>query len=69
MVRWKYSINSILEVHIRRFNQMWAWKNIEKHRHTLKAYKAAYKVKLTQGKVREDTEKQIQVLTTHETKY
>ncbi|KAK9971624.1 hypothetical protein ABG768_024979 [Culter alburnus] len=59
---WKYSINSILEVHIRRFNQMWAWKNIEKHRHTLKAYKAAYKVKLTQGKVREDTEKQIQEL-------
>ncbi|XP_048040233.1 vacuolar protein sorting-associated protein 13C isoform X4 [Megalobrama amblycephala] len=59
---WKYSINSILEVHIRRFNQMWAWNNIRKHRHTLKAYKAAYKVKLTQGKVREDTEKQIQEL-------
>ncbi|XP_051757763.1 intermembrane lipid transfer protein VPS13C isoform X8 [Ctenopharyngodon idella] len=59
---WKYSINSILEVHIRRFNRMWAWNNIRKHRHTLKAYKAAYKVKLTQGKVREDTEKQIQEL-------
>ncbi|XP_067255653.1 intermembrane lipid transfer protein VPS13C isoform X2 [Chanodichthys erythropterus] len=59
---WKYSINSILEVHIRRFNQMWAWNNIKKHRQKLKAYKAAYKVKLTQGKVREDTEKQIQEL-------
>uniref|UniRef100_A0A8C1KH40 Vacuolar protein sorting 13 homolog C n=1 Tax=Cyprinus carpio TaxID=7962 RepID=A0A8C1KH40_CYPCA len=59
---WKYSINSILEVHIRRFNQMWNWNNIKKHRNTLKAYKAAYKIKLTQGKVREDTEKQIQEL-------
>uniref|UniRef100_A0A671MWF0 Vacuolar protein sorting-associated protein 13C-like n=1 Tax=Sinocyclocheilus anshuiensis TaxID=1608454 RepID=A0A671MWF0_9TELE len=59
---WKYSINSILEVHIRRFNQMWDWTNIKKHRHTLKAYKAAYKIKLTQSKVREDTEKQIQEL-------
>ncbi|KAI2662683.1 Vacuolar protein sorting-associated protein 13C [Labeo rohita] len=59
---WKYSINSILEVHIRRFNQMWNWNNIKKHRNTLKAYKAAYKFKLTQGKVREDTEKQIQVI-------
>ncbi|XP_016128718.1 vacuolar protein sorting-associated protein 13C-like [Sinocyclocheilus grahami] len=57
---WKYSISSILEVHIRHFNQMWDWNNIKKHRHTLKAYKAAYKIKLTQGKVREDTEKQIQ---------
>uniref|UniRef100_A0A9J8B830 Vacuolar protein sorting 13 homolog C n=1 Tax=Cyprinus carpio carpio TaxID=630221 RepID=A0A9J8B830_CYPCA len=60
--KWKYSINSILEVHIRRFNQMWNWNNIKKHRSTLKAYKAAYKIKLTQGKVREDTEKQIQEL-------
>uniref|UniRef100_A0A673N380 Vacuolar protein sorting-associated protein 13C-like n=1 Tax=Sinocyclocheilus rhinocerous TaxID=307959 RepID=A0A673N380_9TELE len=59
---WKYSISSILEVHIRHFNQMWDWNNIKKHRHTLKAYKAAYKIKLTQGKVREDTEKQIQEL-------
>ncbi|XP_059386006.1 intermembrane lipid transfer protein VPS13C isoform X3 [Carassius carassius] len=59
---WKYSINSILEVHIRHFNQMWNWNNIKKHRNTLKAYKAAYKIKLTQGKVREDTEKQIQEL-------
>ncbi|XP_056317504.1 intermembrane lipid transfer protein VPS13C isoform X2 [Danio aesculapii] len=60
---WKYGISSILEVHVRRFNQMWNWTNIKKHRHTLKAYKAAYKVKLTQSaKVREDTEKQIQEL-------
>ncbi|KTG37053.1 hypothetical protein cypCar_00003660 [Cyprinus carpio] len=59
---WKYSISSILEVHIRHFNRMWDWNNIKKHRQTLKAYKAAYKIKLTQGKVREDTEKQIQEL-------
>uniref|UniRef100_A0A673Z750 Vacuolar protein sorting 13 homolog C n=1 Tax=Salmo trutta TaxID=8032 RepID=A0A673Z750_SALTR len=61
---WKYSMNSILDVHIRRFNQMWSWTNIRKHRHTLKAYRAAYKAKLltTQGKVREDQEKQIQDL-------
>uniref|UniRef100_A0A4W5KFP4 Chorein N-terminal domain-containing protein n=1 Tax=Hucho hucho TaxID=62062 RepID=A0A4W5KFP4_9TELE len=61
---WKYSMNSILDVHVRRFNQMWSWSNIRKHRHTLKAYRAAYKAKLltTQGKVREDQEKQIQDL-------
>ncbi|XP_065123827.1 intermembrane lipid transfer protein VPS13C isoform X1 [Paramisgurnus dabryanus] len=59
---WKYSISSIMEVHIKRFNKMWSWKNIKKHRDTLKAYKAAYKCKLTQGKVKEDTEKQIQEL-------
>ncbi|XP_066503943.1 intermembrane lipid transfer protein VPS13C isoform X2 [Hoplias malabaricus] len=56
---WLYGINSVLEVHIRRFNQMWSWNNIRKHRQTLKAYKAVYKAKLTQGKAREDTEKQI----------
>uniref|UniRef100_A0A8L0DWB0 Vacuolar protein sorting 13 homolog C n=1 Tax=Oncorhynchus mykiss TaxID=8022 RepID=A0A8L0DWB0_ONCMY len=62
--RWKYSMNSILDVHIRRFNQMWSWSNIRKHRHTLKTYRAAYKAKLltTQGKLREDQEKQIQDL-------
>uniref|UniRef100_A0A8C7JHE6 Vacuolar protein sorting 13 homolog C n=1 Tax=Oncorhynchus kisutch TaxID=8019 RepID=A0A8C7JHE6_ONCKI len=61
---WKYSMNSILDVHIRRFNQMWSWANIRKHRHTLKTYRAAYKAKLltTQGKLREDQEKQIQDL-------
>ncbi|XP_021333517.2 intermembrane lipid transfer protein VPS13C isoform X4 [Danio rerio] len=60
---WKYGISSILEVHVRRFNQMWNWTNIKKHRQTLKAYKAAYKVKLTQSaKVREDADKQIQEL-------
>ncbi|XP_049329631.1 intermembrane lipid transfer protein VPS13C isoform X3 [Astyanax mexicanus] len=59
---WLYGINSVLEVHIRRFNRMWSWSNIWKHRQTLKAYKAAYKSKLTQGKVREDTDKQIQEL-------
>ncbi|XP_062868929.1 intermembrane lipid transfer protein VPS13C isoform X1 [Trichomycterus rosablanca] len=56
---WMYGINSVLEVHIKRFNQMWSWPHILKHRQTLKAYKAAYKAKLTQGKIREDTEKQI----------
>ncbi|TRY56689.1 hypothetical protein DNTS_012966 [Danionella cerebrum] len=59
---WNYSINSILEVHIRRFNQMWDWTQIKKHRLALKTYKAVYRVKLTQGKARDDTEKQIQEL-------
>ncbi|CAB1338810.1 unnamed protein product, partial [Coregonus sp. 'balchen'] len=61
---WKYGVNSVLDVHIRRFNQMWSWSNIRKHRHTLKAYRAAYKSKLlaTQGKLKEDQEKQIQDL-------
>ncbi|KAM6980546.1 intermembrane lipid transfer protein VPS13C [Aplochiton taeniatus] len=60
---WKYVMNSVLEVHIRRFNQMWSWSNIRKHRQTLKDYKAAYKAKLlTHGKMKEDTEKQTQDL-------
>ncbi|XP_072574266.1 intermembrane lipid transfer protein VPS13C isoform X2 [Paramormyrops kingsleyae] len=59
---WRYAIGSVLEVHIRRFNRMWSWSQIIRHRQNLKAYKAAYKVKLTQGKLKEDTEKQIQDL-------
>ncbi|KAI4872968.1 hypothetical protein NFI96_023652 [Prochilodus magdalenae] len=56
---WIYGINSVLELHIRRFNRMWNWNKIRNHRQTLKAYKAVYKTKLTQGKIREDTEKQL----------
>ncbi|XP_035272648.1 vacuolar protein sorting-associated protein 13C isoform X5 [Anguilla anguilla] len=59
---WMYAINGILEVHIRRFKQMWSWSHIRKHRQTLKAYKLAYKAKLTQGKIKDDAEKQIQDL-------
>uniref|UniRef100_A0A3P9AA40 Vacuolar protein sorting 13 homolog C n=1 Tax=Esox lucius TaxID=8010 RepID=A0A3P9AA40_ESOLU len=59
-----YCLNSVLEVHIRRFNRMWSWANIRKHRQTLKAYKASYKAKLLTppGKLRDDQEKQIQDL-------
>ncbi|XP_053369844.1 intermembrane lipid transfer protein VPS13C isoform X1 [Clarias gariepinus] len=56
---WMYGINSVLEVHIRRFNQMWSWTHIRGHRQRLKAYKMAYKTKLTHGKLKEDPEKQI----------
>ncbi|XP_018108372.1 vacuolar protein sorting-associated protein 13C isoform X2 [Xenopus laevis] len=57
---WLYAINSILEVHIRRRTQMWSWNNIAKHRQNLKAYKNAYKIKLTQPKLPEETVKQLQ---------
>lgn len=40
---------------------MWSWSNIKKHRQLLKSYKSAYKNKLTQTKVPEETQKQIQV--------
>ncbi|XP_060797783.1 intermembrane lipid transfer protein VPS13C isoform X2 [Neoarius graeffei] len=56
---WMYGINSVLEVHVRHFNQMWSWTHIRGHRQRLKAYKMAYKTKLTHSKLREDTEKQI----------
>ncbi|XP_075821480.1 intermembrane lipid transfer protein VPS13C isoform X1 [Microtus pennsylvanicus] len=59
---WKYAIDSVLEVHIRRYTQMWSWSNIRKHRQLLKSYKIAYKNKLTQAKVSEETQKQIQDL-------
>jgi hypothetical protein len=59
--RWKYAIYSVLEVHIRRYTQMWSWSNIKKHRELLKCYRVAYKNKLTQSKVSEELQKQIQV--------
>ncbi|XP_032336935.1 vacuolar protein sorting-associated protein 13C isoform X2 [Camelus ferus] len=59
---WKYAIDSVLEVHIRRYTQMWSWSNIKKHRQLLKSYKNAYKNKLTQSKVPEEIQKQIQDL-------
>uniref|UniRef100_A0A8C4LD47 Vacuolar protein sorting 13 homolog C n=1 Tax=Equus asinus asinus TaxID=83772 RepID=A0A8C4LD47_EQUAS len=58
---WKYAIDSVLEVHIRRYTQMWSWSNIKKHRQLLKSYKNAYKNKLTQTKISEEIQKQIQV--------
>ncbi|XP_032273583.1 vacuolar protein sorting-associated protein 13C isoform X3 [Phoca vitulina] len=59
---WKYAIDSVLEVHIRRYTQMWSWSNIKKHRQLLKCYKSAYKSKLTLTKVPEEIQKQIQDL-------
>ncbi|XP_040825491.1 vacuolar protein sorting-associated protein 13C isoform X2 [Ochotona curzoniae] len=59
---WKYAIDSVLEVHIRRYTQMWSWSNIKKHRQVLKSYKTAYKAKLMQTKVSEEVQKQIQDL-------
>uniref|UniRef100_UPI003AAD81DF intermembrane lipid transfer protein VPS13C n=1 Tax=Centroberyx gerrardi TaxID=166262 RepID=UPI003AAD81DF len=60
---WRYGLSSILEVHIRRLNRMWSWSHIRQHRENLKAYKAVYKTKLlTQGKLSQDTDRQIQDL-------
>ncbi|XP_042328008.1 LOW QUALITY PROTEIN: vacuolar protein sorting-associated protein 13C [Sceloporus undulatus] len=59
---WKYAGNSILEIHIRRYTRMWSWSNIRHHRQLLKNYKNTYKNKLTQTKVSEETQKQIQDL-------
>ncbi|XP_054859061.1 intermembrane lipid transfer protein VPS13C isoform X2 [Eublepharis macularius] len=59
---WKYAINSILEVHIRRYSRMWSWSNIRRHRQLLKSYKNVYKSKLTQTKISEETQKQMQDL-------
>lgn len=59
--RWKYAGNSVLEVHIKRHTQMWSWSNIKRHRHLLKSYKNVYKSKLTQSKLSEGSQRQIQV--------
>ncbi|XP_068000131.1 intermembrane lipid transfer protein VPS13C isoform X2 [Melanerpes formicivorus] len=59
---WKYAGNSVLEVHIRRYTQMWSWSNIKQHRQLLKSYKNLYKNKLTQSKLSEETQRQIQDL-------
>uniref|UniRef100_A0A8C6IYR7 Chorein N-terminal domain-containing protein n=1 Tax=Melopsittacus undulatus TaxID=13146 RepID=A0A8C6IYR7_MELUD len=60
--RWKYAGNSVLEVHIRRHTRMWSWSNIKQHRQLLKSYKNIYKNKLTQNKLSEETQRQIQDL-------
>ncbi|NWI85207.1 VP13C protein, partial [Pitta sordida] len=59
---WKYAGNSVLEVHIRRHTRMWSWSNIKHHRQLLKNYKNVYKNKLTQSKLSEETQRQIQDL-------
>ncbi|XP_029354917.1 vacuolar protein sorting-associated protein 13C isoform X2 [Echeneis naucrates] len=62
-VWWRYSFNSILEVHIRHHSHMWSWSNIKRHRENLKTYKTTYKTKLmNQNKPSQDTERQIQDL-------
>lgn len=59
--RWKYAGSSVLEVHIRRYTRMWSWSNIKQHRQLLKSYKNLYKNKLTQSKLSEETQRQMQV--------
>ncbi|OXB82051.1 UNVERIFIED_CONTAM: hypothetical protein H355_004134 [Colinus virginianus] len=59
---WKYAGDSVLEVHIRRHTRMWSWSNIRQHRQLLKTYKNAYKNKLTQSKLSEETQRQIQTI-------
>ncbi|NWW74640.1 VP13C protein, partial [Climacteris rufus] len=59
---WKYAGDSVLEVHIRRHTRMWSWSNIKQHRQLLKSYKNVYKNKLTQSKLSEETQRQIQDL-------
>ncbi|RMB94467.1 hypothetical protein DUI87_29278 [Hirundo rustica rustica] len=59
---WKYAGNSVLEVHIRRRSRMWSWSNIKQHRQLLKSYKNVYKNKLTQSKLSEEAQRQIQDL-------
>lgn len=60
--RWKYAGNCILDLHIKRYTQMWSWNHIKSHRQLLKSYKNVYKVKLTQTKLSEENQKQIQVI-------
>ncbi|XP_053284291.1 intermembrane lipid transfer protein VPS13C [Pleuronectes platessa] len=59
---WRYGLDSILEVHIRRYSRMWSWSNIRLHRENLKKYKSVFKTKLSQGKSSPDTERRIQEL-------
>uniref|UniRef100_A0A803YFR7 Vacuolar protein sorting 13 homolog C n=1 Tax=Meleagris gallopavo TaxID=9103 RepID=A0A803YFR7_MELGA len=61
---WKYAGDSILEVHIRRCTRMWSWSNIKQHRQLLKSYRNAYRNKLTQNKLSEEMQRQIQVCST-----
>uniref|UniRef100_A0A8C6YGF2 Vacuolar protein sorting 13 homolog C n=1 Tax=Naja naja TaxID=35670 RepID=A0A8C6YGF2_NAJNA len=60
--QWKYAGNCILDLHIKRYTQMWSWNHIKSHRQLLKSYKNIYKLKLTQTKLSEENQKQIQDL-------
>ncbi|NXX88954.1 VP13C protein, partial [Centropus bengalensis] len=59
---WNFATNSVLEVHIKRHTRMWSWSNIKQHRQLLRSYKNTYKSKLTQSKLSEETQRQIQDL-------
>ncbi|ETE73059.1 Vacuolar protein sorting-associated protein 13C, partial [Ophiophagus hannah] len=59
---WKYAGNCILDLHIKRYTQMWSWNHIKSHKQLLKSYKNIYKLKLTQTKLSEENQKQIQDL-------
>ncbi|XP_075873846.1 intermembrane lipid transfer protein VPS13C isoform X3 [Nelusetta ayraudi] len=59
---WKYSFNSIMEVHIKRVSRMWSWSSIRQHRENLKAYKKAYKTKLAGNKQNQENDLHIQDL-------
>ncbi|MEE6510370.1 hypothetical protein FKM82_030038 [Ascaphus truei] len=59
---WNYATTCILEVHVRRRTRMWSWSTIRQHRLNLKTYKSVYKGKLTQSKVPEETQKNMQSL-------
>ncbi|XP_069723155.1 intermembrane lipid transfer protein VPS13C isoform X2 [Phaenicophaeus curvirostris] len=59
---WIYAVNSVLEVHIKRHTRMWSWSNIKQHRQLLRSYKNTCKCKLTQSKLSEETQRQIQDL-------
>lgn len=50
---WRYCINSVLEVDIRRYTQMWSWTSIRNHRNVCRKYQQLYKVS---GSVRGQTE-------------
>lgn len=63
--RWKYSFNSIMEVHIKRVSRMWSWSHIRQHRENLKAYKKVYKNKLAGNKQNQENDLQIQVRHKH----
>uniref|UniRef100_A0A8C7E7K8 Vacuolar protein sorting 13 homolog C n=1 Tax=Naja naja TaxID=35670 RepID=A0A8C7E7K8_NAJNA len=59
---FRYAGNCILDLHIKRYTQMWSWNHIKSHRQLLKSYKNIYKLKLTQTKLSEENQKQIQDL-------
>ncbi|KRX90575.1 Vacuolar protein sorting-associated protein 13A [Trichinella pseudospiralis] len=59
--RWKFAIDSVLEMDVKRRARNWSWKHIKQHRELLKEYRAAWVEKLTNKNISAEKVAKIQL--------